>query len=385
METDIVKTPAELLREEVNKQNKVLVTESYPMSIGELVSLYTGATDDEESSIILNPEFQRYFRWDLEQKSRLIESILIGIPIPSISVKQEINGKWSVIDGLQRLSTIFEFMGILKGENGLPFPPIQLTKTTYLPHLEGMKWKNPENPNFEFNQILKRDFQRKKINVNILLRHSDDFFQYELFDRLNSGGTPATAQEVRNAIIINENKSFFAEIEKYSALEDFVSAIRISDNLVEQQYDKELLVRFLTLKDKNPETVSNTPAHELVTKNIIALARDKARYASLFNDFAQTFKLLSKINNGDGAFARFDDKQQKYKGAFNVTAFEVIALGIGNHENISLLGLDDIPFIEQQIKTYWTDNDTRKIAAGKNTSQRLRLTLQKGRELFKKP
>ena len=70
------------------------------MSIGEMINLYK---DDE---LEVHPEFQRFFRWDEEQKSKLIESLLLGIPIPPIFVAQKLNGRWDVIDGQQRLSTI---------------------------------------------------------------------------------------------------------------------------------------------------------------------------------------------------------------------------------------------------------------------------------------
>ena len=81
------------------------------MSIGELISMY------KEEEIIINPDFQRAFRWSITQQTRLIESILIGVPIPSIFVFQNEDGKWEVVDGVQRLSSIFQFVGVLKGKD----------------------------------------------------------------------------------------------------------------------------------------------------------------------------------------------------------------------------------------------------------------------------
>ena len=99
------------LQSEIDKMAKEIRTDKYPMSIGELASIYNAGDID------VHPEFQRIFRWDIIQKSNLIESILLGIPIPPIFVSQNEKGIWDVIDGQQRLSTIFEFMGILKDEN----------------------------------------------------------------------------------------------------------------------------------------------------------------------------------------------------------------------------------------------------------------------------
>ena len=101
-----------LLEQEVKKSARNIFTDSYEMSIGELVSLYR----DEE--IDINPEFQRLFRWKPEQKTRLIESILLGIPIPPIFVFTNEQSIWELIDGLQRTSTIFEFLGVLRNPDG---------------------------------------------------------------------------------------------------------------------------------------------------------------------------------------------------------------------------------------------------------------------------
>lgn len=96
------------LEDFLDSARQTVKTDSYPMSIGELANMY------ENNEIILRPEYQRYFRWTTDQKSKLIESILIGLPLPSIFVAQDENGNWEVVDGMQRLSTIFDFMGVMK-------------------------------------------------------------------------------------------------------------------------------------------------------------------------------------------------------------------------------------------------------------------------------
>ena len=85
---------------EVDERRKEIRTDGYPMSISEWVSLY------ENDEIDIHPEFQRIYRWNDTQKTNLIESLLLGIPIPSIFVSQRKDGVWDVVDGLQRLSTI---------------------------------------------------------------------------------------------------------------------------------------------------------------------------------------------------------------------------------------------------------------------------------------
>jgi uncharacterized protein with ParB-like and HNH nuclease domain len=96
------------LEAEVEAQRRTIRTDGYPMSINELATMY------KDKELELHPEFQRFFRWTDEQKSRLIESLLLGIPIPSFFVHQRSDGIWDVVDGLQRLSAIFQTMGILR-------------------------------------------------------------------------------------------------------------------------------------------------------------------------------------------------------------------------------------------------------------------------------
>ena len=89
------------LQKEIDLMRAEIRTDGYAMSIGEWISLY------EKNEIDIHPEFQRFFRWTLEQKSRFVESILLGIPVPSIFVYQREDGIWDIVDGLQRLSTIY--------------------------------------------------------------------------------------------------------------------------------------------------------------------------------------------------------------------------------------------------------------------------------------
>ncbi len=129
-------TEQENLLKEIESKKTEFKTDSYPMSIGELVNLH------KDGELVINPDFQRYFRWSNTQKSRFIESILLGIPIPSIFLFQREDGIWEVVDGLQRISTLLQFMSELPEVDDVPKKDrLVLEGTKYLPHLEGMVWK----------------------------------------------------------------------------------------------------------------------------------------------------------------------------------------------------------------------------------------------------
>jgi len=211
------------LQEEIDKSRSVIRTDGYAMSIGEWISLY------ENNELDIHPEFQRFFRWSPKQKSRLIESILLGIPIPQIFVAQREDGIWDVVDGLQRLSTIFQFVGILKDENGAPVPPLQLEETKYLPSLEGKKWDDEEDLKNSLTMAQRLIVKRTKIAVSIILRESDESSKYELFQRLNTGGSPLSEQEVRNSILVMINRRMYEWLRDLSEGANFVECVALTD------------------------------------------------------------------------------------------------------------------------------------------------------------
>jgi Protein of unknown function DUF262 len=131
------------LLDEINEKRMEIRTDGYPMSIGEWISLY------EKHELDIHPEFQRFYRWSESQKTSLVESILLGIPVPPIFVSQRADGIWDVVDGLQRLSTIFQLVGILKDEQEQPVPPLILDETKYLPSLKGVQWDSHKNSSLE--------------------------------------------------------------------------------------------------------------------------------------------------------------------------------------------------------------------------------------------
>jgi uncharacterized protein with ParB-like and HNH nuclease domain len=191
------------LQQEIDKTRAEIRTDGYPVSIGEWMSIY------EKRELDIHPEFQRFFRWSLRQKSRLIESLLLGIPIPQIFVAQRPDGVWDVVDGLQRLSTIFEFTGILRDENDAPVPSLALEATTYLRGLKGRRWEDIDHPDESLTVAQRLLIKRAKIGVSIVLKESDELAKYELFQRLNTGGSMLSDQEVRNSILVMMNRDLY--------------------------------------------------------------------------------------------------------------------------------------------------------------------------------
>jgi hypothetical protein len=127
-----------MLEKEIDEAKRLVKTDAYMLSIGEIVNMY------KDKELVVNPDFQRLFRWEIGQKSKLIESLLLGIPIPSIFVFEKEDSTWELIDGLQRISTLLEFMGQLRNPaTGATEPPTALVATKYLPSLDNVVGKGP--------------------------------------------------------------------------------------------------------------------------------------------------------------------------------------------------------------------------------------------------
>ncbi|HMH32778.1 MAG TPA: DUF262 domain-containing protein [Puia sp.] len=360
------------LENQILERGKEVHTESYSMSIGEIKNLY------EEGDLDLYPEFQRFFRWEDDKKYRLIESILLGIPLPSFFVYQRQDGVWDVVDGLQRLSTIFEFMGVLKNEDRETLPPLTMQATKYLPSLANLSWHNPDHQELEISETIKRDFKRKKLDFNIILKTSDESAKYELFDRLNTGGSTATSQEVRNGILLRENKEVFMLIDRLSENENFVNTIVLSDSNIEERFDLELISRFIILRNLDLSLLSGTTASEYLTEELIKRAQaDKYDWSGEIQAFEKTFDMINSQLQSD-AFKKYNLKKTKFEGGFVASAFEVIALGIGfNPQKV------DPSSVREKAISFWAAKEQGSIKwAGRNTTSRLQITIEFGRNLF---
>lgn len=235
-----------MLTEEIDSAQRLVRTDAYQMSIGEIVSMY------ENRELIIDPEFQRLFRWDAGQKSKLIESLLLGIPLPSIFVFEKEDGLWELIDGLQRVSTILEFMGRLQAPDGGMQAPSILEATKYLPSLHNAVWETSDRiPDVLIDEQGPLDkaqqlaIRRGRLGVEILKRPSSEQTKFDLFQRLNAGGTQANAQELRNCIMLMINRDYFRAVKLAAEERPFQTVFAVTEEQADKQRHLEMAVRFL--------------------------------------------------------------------------------------------------------------------------------------------
>lgn len=151
-------------------------TTAVDFSFGELLNLH------RDKEIIIRPEYQRLFRWTNEQRSRLIESILMGLPIPPIFLIENDDGVLELIDGLQRTSSVLQFLD----HAAISQPQLVLEGCDFLIGLTGKTFDTLET-------VLKLKVKRSPIRATIINKSGDSFVKYELFKRLNTGGSLLSA------------------------------------------------------------------------------------------------------------------------------------------------------------------------------------------------
>ena len=303
--------------EELSKERKTIKTDSYDMSVGELINLY------KEQDLKLNPAYQRLYRWDDEHKTNFIESILIGIPIPPIFVAQKDDGKWDIVDGLQRISTLLQLTGDLPD-----YEPLVLQGTETLPSLEGMTWET-------MPMDAKRLLRRTRIGVSIILTENSVSSQYELFRRLNTGSVTLESQEIRNCLIIMLSSDFYEKINTLKTYENFIKCIKLTDDKYKIEYHMELILRYFIAKNNKVDYSQYNIASEKLPKFI-----DKET-ANLISDtefdldkeidlFKRTFDKLAEYM-GDEIFRKYNGEKDKFEGAFSNSSYEAILVGVASN------------------------------------------------------
>lgn len=317
------------------------------------------------------------------------ESILLGIPVPPIFLFETDSGSWELIDGLQRISTMFEFMGILKEPNSMTLrPPSVMEATSYLSSFGNTVWERSDriksvqianqNP---LSKPIQFEFKRARLNLQILKRPSDVHTKYDLFQRLNSGGSIATPQEVRNCAVIMASEPFYRFLESLSKFESFAVVSRISDRGDIIQKPLEFVMRFVTFLYNDFD--SSFDVEEFIDKNIVELAEAPSVFGGVEGVFKETFGLLESALGAD-ALRRYDASKAAFVGHVGQVALEAVAVGVAR--NLKLISQLDNPaeFIERRVKDFWSQPEVKTFAKpGLSGGKRILSTLPFGEKFFK--
>lgn len=150
---------------------------------------------EDRKELILSPDFQRDSVWNQRQRSELVESILMGIPLPVIYLFETRNGKKQVVDGRQRIGTVIDFLN----------DKIRLGDLRILPQFNGLSFSM-------LPPIMQGIFEDYQLNCYIIQPPTPERVKYDIFDRVNRGGTKLNSQEMRNALYQGHATKFIDEI-----------------------------------------------------------------------------------------------------------------------------------------------------------------------------
>lgn len=272
----------------------------------------------KKGNIELSPNFQRRDAWGVDRKSKFIESIILGLPIPQIILaeRKDKRGSYIVIDGKQRLLSIRQFC--VTEDNDI-FEPLKLTGLKVLSDLNTLKYSEL-NEQDKFSKYISA-FENQPIRTVIIRNWPNQNFLYTVFLRLNTGSLPLSPQELRQAL---NPGSFTSFADSFSAeTQQIRDALRIKKPDYRMR-DVEVVVRYFAFKNyienytgnlkEFLDTTCETLNKEFYKDNTMIKKQSK----DLIEAIDTTFKLF-----GENAFNKYSDGE--YTGVFNRPVFDIMS------------------------------------------------------------
>jgi len=306
------------LEDRIDEKIGEVRTEALDLSFGEIVNLYAA------NELMIQTEYQRLFRWSDVKKSRLIESIILELPIPQIFVIENANGVLELIDGLQRVGSVIQFIdaSVLKWEE--PLSALQLQGCDLIKDLNDKIFS-------DLSLTLKLKIKRSSIRTIIIKRQSKSFFRYEMFKRLHTGGESLEPQEIRNCsarMVGDKGIKFYAFLKQKAINSDFLKCIEsLPEESKDKKGDEELVLRFLASKNAQDSFRGSVIDWlDLYMENIL-LEEVNFNYDIESRNFDLLFDFLGKTL-GENAFVSY--KSGKPQRNLKPVYFEAITVGTFN-------------------------------------------------------
>ncbi len=274
-----------------------------------------------EGELDLSPDFQRRDNiWDEKRKTSLIESILLRIPIPSLYVSEDRDGNYTVVDGLQRLCAIAHFVDVaaLNRAVSARLNPLRLTGLQSLLEYKSKAFAELPRP-------LQRRISETELTLHVIRASTPMAVKFNIFSRINQGGLPLTAQEIRNAIYPG---TWRKKVRELAQSEKF---FRATDGKIkgERMEDIELVLRFVahyTFEGKRPDDQNlDEFLNDTVEKRSVEWNEDK--WAEIGAAFYRALDASSRVF-GRFAFRKYFGPNQ-YRRPINRGLFETETVILG--------------------------------------------------------
>lgn len=328
-------------------------TRSIDFSFNELADMHGSG------ELIIDPDFQRVFRWTEGARSRFIESLLLELPIPPIFLIETDEREYELIDGLQRISSFLHFRGEIEEEEALT-----LSDCDIVDELNGCT-------HADLPRALQIKLKRSYVRAEILRKESDPRLRYYMFKRLNTGGAPLSMQEVRNATIRLLSNDFNQLIVELTSDTDFADCIStISSSASDRRFDEELVLRFFAFKnaiDEYRHDVADflTAYMEGVSDPLEAREFD---YAAESEVFRKTFAVIRRMGEILGYGPRILGTVTRAgvpRRQFSVFHYEGIALGLQKVlHRVDLADETQLSKLAEVVRVGKTDQDFLQATGG---------------------
>ena len=266
-----------LLADQLQEQRRAVDFDTFDILVQQLLSmLQSGAID-------IAPAYQRQFRWDDIRCSQLVESFLLGIPVPSLFMATNKDGTWELVDGVQRLSALVKFAGTdeLRAKVGIRDKLV----------LQGLEKLSKYN-GFRFADLPKTiqlQFELRPAKVVTLSDKSDEIVRFDLFERLNKGGVALTDQEIRDCVYRGE---FSKKLEDLAKDQNFRKVVLLTKKQDEDGTREECVLRFFAFLNRYKAFVHSVKDF---LNDYMKAASKSFDYTEGENLFKQTFLQLASV------------------------------------------------------------------------------------------
>ena len=296
---------ADSQRIQLGEQRRKVDFDTYDVTVDELIRRV------QSKRINVAPVYQRQFRWDPTRQSRLIESVLLGIPVPPLfmatnSARNE-PGSWEVVDGLQRLLTLVNFLGDTDThiQVGLTKQPLQLCEMDKLTSFNGCSCA-------ELPTDIRTMLEDRPFKVIVLNDKSDLQVRFDLFERLNTGGISLSAQEIRECVF---RGSFIDLLGELSSTKSFSTLVVLPKSKEKDGTKEEYVLRFFAYLETYRDFVHSV---EGFLNNFVKTAHYDPQIETRRVIFTRTFSFLEKC---------FPNGLKTRKGQTPVNLFEAVSVG----------------------------------------------------------
>ncbi len=350
----------ETLISAVEDRVKKVHTQSFDISFNELLDMFK----NEELNI--TPEYQRLFQWSIGAQSRFIESLLLEMPVPPIFVIEEDDGRYILIDGLQRISSYLHLRGELEAPHLDPEvkkgDKLVFSDCDIINELNGCTY---DNIGIALQIRLKRSF----IRMEVIRKGSNPHYKYYMFKRLNTGGQLLSDQQIRNCTIRLLDPKFNDFIIELSQDENFRECIgTIGHKRFLEAFDQELVLRFFAIKNYRPRYKAYlgdflTDYMEKVSE-INTQKREPFNFESEREIFFKTFRTFHKTLK-DYSFSYGNMETGKLVRAFSANNFEALTIGIQTIiDKIDINEEGHIKSLKKKFKEIKLMKDFQDLTAG---------------------